>query len=102
MAWYLYIASFFAGIFLANAIPHFVQGISGNRFPTPFSKPPGRGLSSPTVNVVWALFNILVGYLLLEAGQVSSGNTLSLVIFFVGVAAISIMSSINFQKKEKE
>jgi hypothetical protein len=102
MAWYLYIASFFGGIFLANAIPHFVQGLSGNRFPTPFSKLPGRGLSSPTVNVIWALFNFLVGYLFLRMGQISSGNMLSLVIFFVGVAAISIFSSVNFQKKERE
>jgi hypothetical protein len=102
MPWYLYIASFFAGIFLANAIPHFVQGVSGNKFPSPFSKPPGRGLSSPTVNVLWALFNFVVGYLLLQIGQVSSDNTLSLIVFFVGVAAISIFSSINFQKKEKE
>ncbi|MGC9602494.1 MAG: hypothetical protein ABSE76_02015 [Minisyncoccia bacterium] len=102
MAWYLYIASFFAGIFLANAIPHFMQGVSGNRFPSPFAKPPGRGLSSPMVNVVWALFNFVVGYLLLQVGQVRSGNMMSLVIFFVGAAAISIMSSINFQKKERE
>jgi hypothetical protein len=102
MQWYLYIASFFAGIFLANAIPHFVQGLSGNRFPTPFAIPPGRGLSSPTVNVMWALFNFLVGYLFLRIGQVSSGNVPSLVIFFVGVAAISIFSSVNFQKRERE
>jgi hypothetical protein len=102
MAWYLYIVSFFAGIFLANAIPHFVQGVSGNRFPTPFSKPPGRGLSSPTINVLWALFNFLVGYLLLRVGQVSFDDILSLVIFFIGVAVISIMSSVNFQKKERE
>ena len=102
MAWYLYIASFFAGIFLANAIPHFVQGVSGNKFPSPFAKPPGRGLSSATVNVVWALFNFLIGYLFLRIGQVNSDNMLSLVVYFIGVAAISIMSSVNFQKKEKE
>ena len=102
MAGYLYIASFFAGIFLANAIPHFVQGVSGNKFPSPFSKPPGKGLSSPTVNVLWALFNVLVGYVLLRIGQVYSGNIPSLIIFFIGVAAISIMSSINFQKKQRE
>ena len=34
MNWYNYIASFFAGIFLANAVPHFVHGISGDRFPS--------------------------------------------------------------------
>lgn len=103
MQWYLYVASFFAGVFLANAVPHFVQGISGNKFPSPFSKPPGKGLSSPTVNVIWALFNVLVGYVLLWVGQVHlSGNIPSLIVFFIGAAAMSIMLSINFQKKEKE
>jgi hypothetical protein len=102
MEWYLYIASFFAGTFLANAVPHFVQGVSGNKFPSPFSKPPGKGLSSPTVNVIWALFNALVCYVLLQIGQVSSGNISSLIVFFIGAAAISIMLSVNFQKKDKE
>jgi hypothetical protein len=102
MPWYLYIASFFAGTFLANAVPHFVQGVSGNKFPSPFSKPPGRGLSSPTVNVIWALFNMLVGYILLKIGRVNFGNLPSLSIVFIGVVAISIMSSVNFQKKHKE
>ena len=102
MEWYLYIASFFAGIFLANAVPHFVQGVSGNKFPSPFTNPPGRGLSSPMVNVIWALFNVLVGYILLRIGQVDSDNVPSLIVFFIGVAAISIFSSINFQKKDRE
>ena len=102
MPWYLYIASFFAGIFLANAAPHFVQGVSGNKFPSPFAKPSGRGLSSPVVNVIWALFNVLVGYVLLRIGQVNSDNVSSLTIFFIGVAAISIFSSVNFQRKHTE
>jgi hypothetical protein len=98
--WYNYLACFFSGAFLANAVPHFVHGISGNRFPTPFASPPGRGLSSPTVNVLWALVNLVAGYLLLRAGKVASGDGLALIIFFAGIAAISIMSSIAFQKKQ--
>jgi hypothetical protein len=31
-----YIFCFFAGAILANVVPHFVHGISGDRFPTPF------------------------------------------------------------------
>lgn len=31
MAWYAYLAYFFAGVFLANVIPHFVRGISGEK-----------------------------------------------------------------------
>ena len=101
MTWSHYIASFFAGMFLANVVPHFVHGISGDRFPTPFAKPPGKGLSSPTVNVVWALFNLVIGYLLVQTGKVSREDHVGLVIFFAGVAAISIMASVNFAKKDR-
>lgn len=100
MPWYDYLAAFFAGAFLTNVVPHFVSGISGDRFPTPFAKPPGKGLSSPTVNVVWALFNLIVGYVLFGIGKVSSGDYLILVVFFAGIAAISIMLSGSFAKKD--
>ncbi len=64
MHWYSYVAYFFAGAFLVNAVPHFVNGVSGRPFPTPFASPPGRGLSSPVVNVLWGTFNAVVAYLL--------------------------------------
>jgi uncharacterized membrane protein len=98
--WYDYIACFFAGIFLANVVPHFVHGISGDHFPTPFAHPPGKGLSSPTVNVVWALFNLVVGYILFRVGKVSSGDDSALVVFFAGIVAISTMLSVRFAKKQ--
>jgi len=59
-----FIADFFAGALLANAIPHFVAGTMGRRFQTPFASPPGRGLSSPTVNVLWGFVNFVAGVLL--------------------------------------
>jgi hypothetical protein len=100
MNWHDYIACFFAGMFLANVVPHFVHGISGDRFPTPFANPPGKGLSSPTVNVLWALLNLAVGYVLLRAGKVSSGNVAALAIFFAGIVVISTLSSVRFAKKQ--
>jgi hypothetical protein len=62
--WYHDIAYFFGGAFLANTIPHLVNGISGLPFQSPFASPPGQGLSSSTVNVLWGMFNLVVGYLL--------------------------------------
>ncbi|MGB6963179.1 MAG: hypothetical protein WBD83_03265 [Xanthobacteraceae bacterium] len=53
MPWYEYVAYFFAGAFLANSIPHFVQGVCGNKFQSPFASPSGIGESSAIVNVVW-------------------------------------------------
>jgi hypothetical protein len=64
MEWYQYIAFFFSGAFLVNSVPHLVNGLSGRRFPTPFASPPGKGESSPTVNVFWGALNLVVGYLL--------------------------------------
>jgi drug/metabolite transporter (DMT)-like permease len=52
------------------------------------------------VNVVWALFNLVVGYILFRVGEVSRGDILAVVIFFAGVAAISTISSVGFQKKQ--
>ncbi len=43
MFWYSYVAWFFAGAFLVNSVPHVVQGISGNKFQTPFATPRGVG-----------------------------------------------------------
>jgi hypothetical protein len=102
MNWYHYLACFFSGMILTNSVPHFVHGISGDRFPSPFAQPRGKGLSSPTVNVLWALFNLLVGYLLFRAGKVSSGGDAALVVFFVGTAVISTMSSVHFAQKHSK
>jgi hypothetical protein len=66
MPWYFYLLEFLAGVFLANGVPHFVQGISGAPFQSPFAKPPGIGESSPVVNVVWGFGNLLAGALLLH------------------------------------
>ena len=66
MRWYFYVAYFFGGAFLVNAVPHFVSGVSGRSFPSPFASPPGKGLSSPMVNVLWGTLNAVVGYFLVS------------------------------------
>jgi len=101
MEWYHYLSGFFAGAFLANFVPHFVKGSCGDFFPTPFSKPPGKGPSSAMVNVLWSLLNLGIGYVLYRAGKVSSQDCLSLIIFFAGFSLKSIMGARNFAKKEK-
>jgi hypothetical protein len=102
MNWYNYIACFLAGTILANVVPHFMHGISGDPFPTPFARPPGKGLSSPTVNVVWALVNLTVGYLLFRFGKVSRGGNLALIVFFAGIAALSIWLSVLFARLNRD
>ena len=99
MKWYHFLACFCAGLFIANAIPHFVHGISGDSFPSPFSTPPGKGLSSPTINVLWGLGNLLVGYILVRAGKAAQNNIRGLLTLFAGFVCMSIMLSIAFVDK---
>lgn len=65
MNWLHVVSYFFGGLFLANAVPHLVSGMEGRAFQTPFATPPGEGLSSSIVNVLWGFFNVAVGYVLL-------------------------------------
>ena len=42
----------------------------GRPFQSPFAKPPGEGLSSSTVNVLWGFANLVLAYgLILRVGQ---------------------------------
>jgi hypothetical protein len=66
MRWYSLVAYFFGGAFFVNAVPHFVNGVSGRSFPTPFASPPGKGKSSPMVNVLWGTLNAVFGYFLVS------------------------------------
>ena len=65
MDWLHDAAYLFGGAFLANAVPHFVSGMMGRPFQSPFAKPSGQGLSSSTVNVLWGFANFVVAYLLI-------------------------------------
>jgi len=65
MPWYFYLFDFISGLFLANGVPHFVQGVSGHWFQSPFGYPPGVGESSPLSNTLWGFANLAVGFVLL-------------------------------------
>jgi uncharacterized membrane protein len=97
--WYHLVAYFFGGAFIANFVPHFVNGISGYPFQSPFASPPGEGLSSSTVNVLWGLFNLLVGYLLVgRVGHFSHRRTLHIIAFGLGFVLMPIMLAYFFGK----
>jgi hypothetical protein len=97
MEWIYYVAYFFGGIFLANAVPHFVSGMMGRPFQSPFAKPPGQGLSSSTVNVLWGFFNLVVAYVLLcRVGNFDLRSTADVVVSGLGVLLISMTSARGF------
>jgi hypothetical protein len=85
------IAYFFGGAFLVNAIPHFVSGVTGHPFPSPFAKPPGKALSSPVVNVLWGAFNFAIAYLLIfRIGPFDIRNTIDILLVAAGGLAMGI------------
>ncbi len=99
MPWIIYLAHFGAGLFLANGVPHFVNGISGRKFQTPFASPPAVGESSPVVNVAWGLFNLALGYVLLSAaGPFQGGLSLDTLVVFLGALLVAVFLAAHFHR----
>ena len=96
MPWYFYLLEFLAGAFLTNAVPHFVHGVSGAPFQSPFAKPPGVGESSPTVNVVWGFANLVAGLLLLHFYWPISGT--GWMVLGAGVLVMGLQLASHFGK----
>ncbi|MGO4567346.1 hypothetical protein AB4Z52_20275 [Rhizobium sp. 2YAF20] len=94
MNWLHDISYLFGGAFLANAVPHFVSGMMGRSFQSPFAKPPGEGLSSSTVNVLWGFANGVIAYCLLaRVGHFDLRAADHVIAVGVGVLLIGVLSA---------
>jgi hypothetical protein len=97
MNWLHLVSYFFGGLFLTNALPHLVSGLMGRPFQSPFATPPGKGLSSSTVNALWGFFNVVVGYLLVvRVGNFDLRSTNDALPLTMGALLISILSARHF------
>jgi hypothetical protein len=97
MPWLHLLSDFFGGAFLANALPHLVSGMTGRAFQSPFAKPPGEGLSSSTVNVLWGFFNLGAGYLLTcRAGNLDIKQPPDVMALAGGAFLIALFSARHF------
>jgi hypothetical protein len=92
MEWLHHVSYFFGGAFFTNAIPHFVSGVMGRPFQSPFAKPPGQGLSSSTINALWGFFNLAVGYVLIcRVGDFDLHSTDHVVTAGLGILLMGMM-----------
>jgi hypothetical protein len=91
------LASFASGLFVCNAIPHLTAGLRGERFPTPFATPPGKGKSSSAVNALWGTGNLAVGCLLWPAALFPFGLNLATLLFFLGFGLMGLMLAHHFE-----
>ena len=97
MAWLHLLSYFFGGAFLTNAVPHFVSGLMGRPFQSPFAKPPGQGLSSSSVNVLWGFLNLAVGYgLVCRVGAFGLRDTADIGALGLGMLAIGLFCARQF------
>jgi hypothetical protein len=94
MAWLDYLSYFFGGAFLTNAVPHVISGVMGRPFQSPFATPPGQGLSSSTVNVLWGFLNLAVGYgLTCRVGDFDLRATDDVAAFGLGILVMGLLSA---------
>ncbi len=97
MNWLWLVSYFFGGAFMTNAVPHFVAGMMGRSFQTPFAKPHGEGLSSSTVNVLWGFFNAIAAYLLVaRVGNFDLRSIAGVVALASGALLIGLFSARHF------
>ncbi|HVJ54003.1 MAG TPA: hypothetical protein VM689_16155 [Aliidongia sp.] len=94
MMWLHDLAYFLGGAFLANAVPHYVSGMMGRPFQSPFAKPSGKGLSSSTVNVLWGFANLIVSYcLILRVGEFDLRATDQVASLGLGLLLMGVMAA---------
>jgi hypothetical protein len=94
MDWSYDVSYFFGGLLLTNAMPHFVSGVMGRSFQTPFAKPPGEGLSSATVNVLWGFLNLAIGYVLVcKVGNFTLQSTADALALGFGILVMGLFSA---------
>jgi len=97
MLWLHYLSWFFGGAFLTNVIPHFVSGVMGRAFQSPFAKPSGEGLSSATVNVLWGFLNLVAGYVLVcRVGDFDLHSTADVAVLGVGALLLALVMARRF------
>jgi hypothetical protein len=97
MQWIDCVSYLFGGAVLTNAVPHFVSGVMGRPFQSPFATPRGQGHSSSTVNVLWGFLNLVIGYLLVvRVGDFDLRSTADVVALGLGALLIGLFMARHF------
>ena len=94
MQWIDYVSYFLGGAVLTNAVPHFVSGVMGRTFQSPFAKPRGQSHSSSTVNTLWGFLNLAIGYLLVvRVGDFDLRSTADVVALGLGTLLMGVATA---------
>ncbi len=99
LRWYRFLVVLFAGVVLANSVPHLVNGIAGEPFPSPFAEPAGFEDSPPLTNVLGGSANLAVGYALLRYPRVRPADSMSMLVRFAGAVVMAVVLSQGFSHR---
>ncbi|PIS09005.1 hypothetical protein COT75_04050 [Candidatus Beckwithbacteria bacterium CG10_big_fil_rev_8_21_14_0_10_34_10] len=81
----------FGGMFLFNALPHLIKGITGDKHMTPFKR-----ISSPILNILWSFTNIVLVVLILgfdTNGALNFPKGMNFWIFLLGGFSLSLTAA---------
>jgi len=84
---HLYIYSLLAGLITANGVPHFIHGILGEKFQTPFNRK-----SSAQLNIFWGWLNFVVGGYLLHLAHPRAHELRAFALFSLGVIVMALLN----------
>ena len=97
MAWLHFVSYLFSGFSLYNAIPHFLSGVIGRPFQSPFATPPGQGLSCSIIDVLWGFYNLGIAHLLLcRVGDDSLRSTVHAIALGAGFLVMGLFGARHF------
>lgn len=87
-----------SGALFCNCIPHLVAGLQGECFPTPFARPPGRGLSPAWVNFAWGFCNLAAATAMTLRRSAHLGELVDTLLIFAGAALAGGLLSLRFAR----
>ncbi len=92
MPWIAFLAHFLAAAIMTNGIPHFVSGVCGRPFRTPFARMSGSRTSSAELNVVWGWANFVVAFLLFaNIGPLYIGTPIDTIFIALGMLVAGLL-----------
>ena len=94
-----HVLAFLAGLFCANGIPHFTNGVSGRDFHDPALRRLFPNVPSPLFNVAWGLLNFAVASRCLAVSDVPGASARPGPAAVLGFVFASIGLSIYFRRR---
>lgn len=102
-----YITCFFTGVIFSNGFVHFINGISGRKFPKKSKMFKSIGTNetdfikagtSPVANVIWGSVNLIISFIIINIGEFIYGLTFDMLTLGLGIICGASYLAYNFNE----